>query len=665
MGTVMRKVGSVTEPTPDEQEGMRGLNISERVRSVSVEYLVRMRLGKEPDNWKLAVVQRDRAWDEHRTARLLDSMLAGYPIGTLLLCQTRNPTAVLDLDRTDRRAKQNETSWQILDGQQRIIALTTLFAGDEPSGEPSAEHRFFLNLSAPRPELNVGKKDERIKRYIIWKTAFHEPFEVGGPLSRPDRSQWLDLARLGQWLLKTNKPLQKVRTLGTKEFKQWLKDVDPALTSIEEAVAAQARERIDRLLSRWSESWIPVQKVKLGGPDDVLQVFSRANMEGVRTSAADIFFAGVKTEWSNAEESLHKVCDQVRILRHMDALRLLARLASYELSSSDIIPLRLDRLKGDGGKRLVRKMEDLACSTQLLHRLNEASKFLIERSGLGYALRFVDPHLLDHALGCTARQSKSGHDADFKVIANYLFWGTAFRLYPVFRETFSREAMALAVKEPATAFPLGDILRYVRKTWKDLRYSRSEIPKMFDEQGDRLDKNAFNAVNARPQLFLSVGQCIPYDPESADPPHSVDWDHIYPKAKRIRMKWHGPSGKLRRLQYHYDTYLVWRAGNLCGLDSSINRKLQDKGPHEKLEQIETLRAEGSLWPGSIFMTQAQADLLRKTETMLGDKEKVPAAMQSFKKFVRLRERRLFEVADRIFPLVSDFRDVLFSKGVDE
>jgi len=101
------------------------------------------------------------------------------------------------------------------------------------------------------------------------------------------------------------------------------------------------------------------------------------------------------------------------------------------------------------------------------------------------------------------------------------------------------------------------------------------------------------------------------------------------------------------------------------LDSSINRKLQDKGPHEKLEQIETLRAEGNLWPGSIFMTQAQADLLRKTETMLGDKEKVPAAMQSFKKFVRLRERRLFEVAVRIFPLVSDFQDVLFSKGVDE
>jgi hypothetical protein len=57
-------------------------------------------LGDVP--WRLALVQRDLVWDDVRMARLLDSMLAGYPIGTLLVCRVGQPSFRIRHPRVDR-----------------------------------------------------------------------------------------------------------------------------------------------------------------------------------------------------------------------------------------------------------------------------------------------------------------------------------------------------------------------------------------------------------------------------------------------------------------------------------------------------------------------------------------------------------------------------------
>ena len=58
------------------------------VESMSVSDLIRQRLDPD-DPWELALVQRHLVWDEVRMARLLDSLLAGYPIGSLLVCRVQ------------------------------------------------------------------------------------------------------------------------------------------------------------------------------------------------------------------------------------------------------------------------------------------------------------------------------------------------------------------------------------------------------------------------------------------------------------------------------------------------------------------------------------------------------------------------------------------------
>jgi hypothetical protein len=52
----------------------------------SVSDILRKRLDSA-DPWMLALVQREAVWDEFRIARLLDSLLRHYPVGTLVLCE--------------------------------------------------------------------------------------------------------------------------------------------------------------------------------------------------------------------------------------------------------------------------------------------------------------------------------------------------------------------------------------------------------------------------------------------------------------------------------------------------------------------------------------------------------------------------------------------------
>src|ERR1039458_1587302 len=98
------------------------------VTAVSVGEVVRRRAGRSPDDpWRLALVQRHESWDQVRMRYLLDSLLAGYPIGSLLVCKVAETSQVLIGSGSDRSVTEaNPEAWQLLDGQQRINALFSI-----------------------------------------------------------------------------------------------------------------------------------------------------------------------------------------------------------------------------------------------------------------------------------------------------------------------------------------------------------------------------------------------------------------------------------------------------------------------------------------------------------------------------------------------------------
>lgn len=85
----------------------------------------------ERGDLKLPMFQRDFVWDKEQTAKLIDSILKGYPIGTFILWKTREDLrSFRNLGGHDLPATpKGDYAHFILDGQQRITSLYAVRRG--------------------------------------------------------------------------------------------------------------------------------------------------------------------------------------------------------------------------------------------------------------------------------------------------------------------------------------------------------------------------------------------------------------------------------------------------------------------------------------------------------------------------------------------------------
>lgn len=80
---------------------------------------------------KLPMFQREFVWDKEQSARLIDSLLKGYPIGTFIFWKTREALrSVKDIgNHSLPETPKNDYAQYILDGQQRITSLYAIRKG--------------------------------------------------------------------------------------------------------------------------------------------------------------------------------------------------------------------------------------------------------------------------------------------------------------------------------------------------------------------------------------------------------------------------------------------------------------------------------------------------------------------------------------------------------
>lgn len=637
------------------------VELARDVRPSSVAALINRRLD-EHDPWRLALVQRHLVWDEVRMAHLLDSLLAGYPIGSLLVCRVRQGGFVLRESGASRVAeKAAHGTWQLLDGQQRVNALVALFTEHGRFG------RFYLDMVRDRiPEEVVTRRRDtrRVLDYIKWVAD-----DVGGGEPIPQRERHIDLSRFRLWAAASadGEILDRAVKLETDPSLVigLLNEIDPAFTDeLSSGEARKAADRASRLLRSWSEPSVPVQYITLDGPSDVLQAFSRINLAGVRLDGEDVFFAAVKTEWPNAEEHLDRVAAASPLLNRMTALRLLARLASRYRSKDDLLPLRVDRLNGDKGRQLISTMERLAADdSPVLARIGVLGRLLTTESKIGYGLRLVDDGLLDHIFAWAAVNPQAGDEGVVRghlhSIETYVLGAHGFRYPTVFRDGYLRLGFAEAIaaglsNEP---FPIERIVAGVHRRWKGLRRGQNFVlPVTDDDQCRRFgDQNS--------GLLLSIVQEIPFELPLRDPQdpsrgtRQVEWDHVYPQARAAKMRIR--HEKTHYLVHHRDRGLVWEAGNLWALDRPINNKASDGYPSEKFAMLATLpdpvRGLPTPWPAidpSVITEVERANLLEAERLIRADE--VEVGMRHFRAYVVERGLRMYATVLAAYPGIAQF-----------
>jgi hypothetical protein len=605
------------------------------VEVFSVAELVALREDEATDPWRLSLVQRALVWQERQVAYLLDSLLFGYPIGSLLLCTVLRDGNVFEMkDGLRLRRSAPEGTWQLLDGQQRLNALAWIFAG------PTApeQGRFLVRLDAQRDIEDVTLRKRNQEQALRYITAASPGEEV------VERSRWFDASLVYQASRANLIPdAQEAAAAPVHKLLEWAERIDPLCAhegwqAAGVAAIGAAAERFRRLLHAWHVRAVPVVKLRLESPVDVLQVFARVNRTGTAVAGEDVFFAGVKTLWADAEEHVERVRRSSPLLHRIAALRVLARVANQSLHGVDMLPLDVERLGGKPGRDLTSRMAELASPTsQLVTRIAEVSRAAIETSGLGAGLKMIHPALFDHVFAWAfARDPWPPASEEWSATWAYLFGATAFGYREVFTETFDRLAFqrAVAAGRGGHTFPLEEIAADCRVKWPELRKTRRQIGGVATDA----DKRSF--VNDAWQLALYVVQQVPYPLPAG---RKLDWEHLYPQARMNEMRWKGSSGS-SRLQRYPGADRVWHTGNLFALDEKLNRSAQDDWPDEKLRYY----GKNGVSLVDLFLSESECvDLLAACE--LVKKRDVVAGVPRFVAYVEAREQRIFDELYRRFP----------------
>lgn len=213
-----------------------GLRSAPRADAMTVSRLVleEIRSGR----LRVPEFQRELRWKSHDNVKLFDSILRGYPIGSLLLWQKEGKETDLSrIGAVQIRVQARTDAWFVVDGQQRLTAL----AGA------------MLAYDAQKPDYKIWLD------YREWKLRAEDDPEL-------DRQHAIPISTL----------------VDTAVFRAWSRktDADDATLS-----------RMDELAARIRNYTVPIYFVETADEDLLRDIFMRMNSTGARMAAHEVFQA--------------------------------------------------------------------------------------------------------------------------------------------------------------------------------------------------------------------------------------------------------------------------------------------------------------------------------------------------------------------------------------
>ena len=256
----------------------------------------------------LPALQRKFVWDTPQIEGLFDSIMQGFPIGTFLLWELNDQTAINSnvfynfIKHYDTRYSRNQKASlsskksivSVLDGQQRLTSLNIALNGtytyktprkrfDNPEAYP--KRVLFLNL-LPR----TGEDFKYEFKFLPDTDQSNQPdklwYKVNEVLSWEDASSIDEEYRK----LKERAHDKKLVTTNSPVIKKTLRTL-------------YRRIRIDDPLMCFT--------LKDMGIDDVLDIFIRVNSGGTHLSKTDLLTATITASWENARDRVEDLLKSI------------------------------------------------------------------------------------------------------------------------------------------------------------------------------------------------------------------------------------------------------------------------------------------------------------------------------------------------------------------
>ncbi|MGH2500079.1 MAG: GmrSD restriction endonuclease domain-containing protein [Candidatus Limnocylindria bacterium] len=261
----------------------------------------------------LPAIQRDFVWSEPQTAKLLDSIMRGYPVGIVLLWETYTDIQyrpfVADFrsgtvhSYDDNAAKRRIRV--VLDGQQRLQSLYIALRGKRDGRE------LYLDVLSGQDSDNVA--DDR----YLFEFMTQEQAERRNSATVKDRKAANDDNDTPYWW----KSARELFGMSARERRDFVKDTTRRLrlTDDQELLLDSNLATFDEVLTRDEnilklstiDESLPADSPYRKSEADVLEIFVRVNREGTPLSRSDLIFSMLKLSWKESAEGLPEFVDAI------------------------------------------------------------------------------------------------------------------------------------------------------------------------------------------------------------------------------------------------------------------------------------------------------------------------------------------------------------------
>lgn len=233
---------------------------------MSVQELV-----KEFSNGTIGIpeIQRDVVWDSSQIKSLLDSILRGYPCGSIILWEPREKDKHLIKSwiRPERLKSHDKKlpRYFLLDGQQRISSLASFFL------DRSNLRSLLYELEEDMPFLFVNLKNIKDIDATTEKSSYKFP--------------WVPIADI----------------------------VMNSITSIKDysKLDQSQKYKIEEFSNRLKTYNFPTQIISNVNYEEIGEIFSRINSQGTQLTGAEIYLAKIVPRWKGITKEFRKFREEM------------------------------------------------------------------------------------------------------------------------------------------------------------------------------------------------------------------------------------------------------------------------------------------------------------------------------------------------------------------
>ncbi|WP_428667867.1 GmrSD restriction endonuclease domain-containing protein [Reyranella sp.] len=448
---------------------------------------------------KIPRFQRPYVWTPQMMRELFESVLSGYPIGSLLLWTPQEELNVRTMDRIGpiqsfKSSSKSQISL-VLDGHQR---LATLYG--------------VLRLPEDHPRDENASADT-----LSWWLGYDLKAEEPRQLRRAE--DFRDPSIL---------PLRSV--LKTAEFVRFARAIDSS-PSLSRAMKSRYLDRADEVQRALRDYRIALTIMRGGSVDDAVAIFSRINRSGRRMTSDQMAVALTYHDGFNLEEALDEILGALTPFGFGDVSRTILLQSLLHNAGQNFTKPKFDDLRKKETQERLQEAKEPTLSA-----LSSASSFLNQK--IGFKTGRLLPYALQlFLLGVFFHKNPVSVEALRRRTVDALsrwFWATSFSGW--FASANSAEIeRAVEVMERFAGAPTSAVNIAAFDAFFSDRPLRP-FPKTFDRRSARIRALLLVQI-VREQLLDPVtnlpvdGSALLADPDRRDIPHVFASDGTRPARR--------------------------------------------------------------------------------------------------------------------------------------